>query len=221
MDEPKFRMFRSFPNTELAMEMADLLKKEGIQVKLKDNSPAVDITFTGNPLDDLILLKIPESDFEKAQEILESQAEIKLEEVSSDYYLLEFSNEELYDILANRDDWGEFDYLLAKKVLQSRNVNIDYDRISEEKIKKLEKQANPEPVQMTWIIVGYLMALGGGLLGLMIGWFLWQMKKTLPDGRKIHIYSQNSRMHGRNIFILGILVLAFVLIWFPAVYNNF
>lgn len=57
-----------------------------------------------------------------------------------------------------------------------------------------------------WIYGGYLFALLGGFLGIMIGWHLSSHTKTLPNGQQVYGYSKEDREHGRIIWILGIVM---------------
>ena len=58
--------------------------------------------------------------------------------------------------------------------------------------------------QIGWIAFGYLCAFGGGAIGVFTGWHLMTLKKTLPDGRKVYVYSSNTRKHGQRILLIGI-----------------
>jgi hypothetical protein len=62
---------------------------------------------------------------------------------------------------------------------------------------------------MGWIIVGYITAFLGGVLGIFIGWHLLSFKKTLPDGQRVYEYDTNARKHGQKILIIGIVCLTF------------
>ena len=120
MSESQLSVFKRFNDLSEAQKLAEILKDKGFDVELADNSPALDITFSGNTLDNQIELKIPGADFRKAKDLLFSELDINLEEIDPDYYLLDFSNEELQDILLKCDEWGEYDVLLARKILASK-----------------------------------------------------------------------------------------------------
>ena len=75
------------------------------------------------------------------------------------------------------------------------NVSIKKQRIIE--------LSKPEEGQNSYIIIGYICAILGGLLGLFIGWHLLTYKKTLPNGSQVYAYSENDRKQGNRIVILG------------------
>ena len=113
---------------------------------------------------------------------------------------------ELYDILLKSDEWNKFDYSLAQKILRDRGKNIDKELLDSLKKQRLEDLAKPDENQKPWIIAGYVFALLGGFLGLIIGYFLWTSKKTLPNGQKVYSYSSNDRKHGKYIFYIALII---------------
>ena len=204
-----FAVFKKFANLEQAQELGATLKKNGIENKLVNNSPQIDITFSGNTLQNEVQLLLLQSDFAKANEVLRTEAEKVIEQMDKDYYLFDFTNEELYEIIMKPDEWGAFDYTLTQKLLKDRGVTVDEELINSLRKQRVNDLAKPEEGQQPMVLVGYLLALLGGLLGLLVGWFLWTYKKTLPDGQIVHAYSERDQKHGRNIFILGLFSLIF------------
>ncbi|MWB94205.1 hypothetical protein GON26_07510 [Flavobacterium sp. GA093] len=204
-----FSVFRKYPTLAQAKELKGLLQQHAIETILTDNIPPVDSSFSGSTLQNQYEVKIQFSDFEKAEKILDENAENLIEEVSKDHYLFEFSDEELYDILLKADEWNEFDYKLAQKILIKRGKPIDEDLIKALKKQRLESLAKPEENQKPWIIAGYIFALLGGFLGILIGYSLWTSKKSLPNGQSVYSYNEKDRNHGKNIFYIGLIILPF------------
>ena len=206
LEEEDFSTFEKFHSIELAQETALLLKEHGIEVLLEDISPAVDITFTGNPHEKEVELKIPQVDFERAQTLLEKEVEIGIDNVDQDHYLFEFTDEELLDIQAKPDEWGEFDLILSRKILASRGKDISDEERDTLREKRLEELSKPEDKQTGWILLGYITSLLGGVLGMTIGYILWKQKKTLPNGQKVYTYREEDRNHGKIMLIIGVVV---------------
>lgn len=210
----QYSIFRTFSNFALATELRNTLENNNIETIIDDNSSPVDVTFSvGASAQDKIEIRIKESDFEKAESILEIAAEEKLNDIDPNYYLFEFTNEELYDILLKSDEWNKFDYTLAQKILKERGKNIDKALIDTLKKQRLEELAKPEENQKPWIIGGYLFALLGGFLGIIIGYFLWTSKKTLPNGQKVFSYSAKDRKQGKIIFYISVIVFPCILLF--------
>lgn len=210
--EEEYSIFKKYPTLEQASELKKLLDGEGIESVLGDNIPPVDVTFSGSTLQHEFEVRIKPSDFDKAEGILEKQAENLIDQVDKDYYLFDFTDEELYEILLKSDEWNEFDYTLAQKILSQRGKPIDKALLNSLKNERIKQLAKPEENQRSWIVAGYIFAFLGGILGIIIGYFLWTAKKTLPNGEKVYSYSENDRKHGKYIFIISVIIFPFALI---------
>ncbi len=201
-----YSIFKKFSVLEQAKDVEQLLRDNNIDTIIADNVPSVDSNFGANPLNNEIEIRIKQSDFDKASKILESQVENLINTIDDDYYLLSFTDDELYDILLKSDEWSEFDYSLSKKLLKERGKSIDDELLKSLKLKRLKELAKPEGNQNSWIIAGYIFAILGGFLGLIIGYFLWTSKKTLPNGQKVYSYYPKDRKHGKYIFYISLII---------------
>ena len=120
MDE--FVLFKRFTDAGQAKELAEELASKGIECQLIDDSLSKEITFSTNSE-----LLIRPSDFEKANKILDKKADELLVKIDKKHYLYEFTNDELYDILAKPDTWNSLDYKLAQQILKERGQEINED----------------------------------------------------------------------------------------------
>lgn len=207
-----YSIFKKFPTLEQASELKELFNENGIESLIADNIPLVDITFSGNTSQNEYEVKIKQSDFGKAEEILEKNAENLIDEIDKDHYLFQFTDEELYEILLKSDEWNEVDYILAQKILKQRGKSIDKDLLKSFKDERLNDLAKPEKSQKYWIIAGYIFSFLGGFLRLIIGFSLWTTKKYLPNGQKVYSYSPNDRKHGEYIFYIGLIIAPIILL---------
>lgn len=205
-------VFRKFPSLIQAQELQTLLNQNNIITVLTDNIAPVDVTFSGNTLLNQYEIKIDTADFEKAQAVVEKEAENILDQIDQDYYLLRFTNEELYEVLLKSDEWNIFDYKLAQKLLTDRGKTIDPEMLSSLRKERLKILAKPEENQKPWIIAGYLFSFLGGGIGIVIGYSLWTSKKTLPNGERIYSYNDLDREHGKIIFFIGLIIFPLALI---------
>lgn len=213
-----FTTFRNFPTLIQAKELETLLNDNNIKTLLTDNIAPIDITFSGNTLQNQYEIKIDLSDFQYAENILEKEAENLLDTIDNEYYLLSFSNEELYEVLLNSDEWNVFDYKLAQKILSQRGKTIDPEMLASLKKERLKILAKPEENQKPWIIAGYIFSLLGGGIGIVIGYSLWKSKKTLPNGERVYSYNDQDRKSGKNIFLISIII--FPLSFIFSVFSN-
>ncbi|MGJ8684071.1 MAG: hypothetical protein ACSHWW_05590 [Nonlabens sp.] len=202
-------IFKKYSNLEMALETKNLLEKHGIKVIMDDNVPPVDVTFTNDTVKHQIELRIAPEQFEKATSIMEQDIEDSVMSAASDHYLFSFSDEELYGILIKKDEWSAYDYLLAKRILKERGKSIDEEMISALRKTRLDELSQPEKSQKAFIYAGYIFALLGGFIGMIIGYMLWTSKKTLPDGKQIFNYSAKDRRQGLTLFIVSVVFFLF------------
>lgn len=206
----EYLTFRKFNSQEELMGLTELLDKNGIEYVVEDTSVSFDLTFSGNDAFNKDLrVKIKQTDFDHANDLLEGQAKYAITEIDNDNYLLEFTDEELLEILEKPDEWNSFDFIAAQKILKKRGVEITKDKIEELKRERLNELAQPEKGQPFWVVLGYIISLFGGILGIFIGWHLLSFKKTLPNGQRVYAYETAARKHGQKIFYFGIVCFLF------------
>lgn len=177
-------LFRKYPTLEQASALNVFLNENGIETVLANNIAPVDIAFSGNTVQNQYEIRISIEDFDKAEQLLKQRAEQENLTVSPDHYLFSFSNEELYDILINADEWNEFDYNLAIKILVEKGKPIDNELLNSLREQRLQTLAKPEENQKPWIIAGYTFAILGGFLGIIIGYFFGLQRKHYPMENK-------------------------------------
>ena len=206
----EFVIFQKFNTESQAVDFGSLLNENRIEFFIENISINFDPILSNNEFGKEFCIKIKQNDFEKANAILREKAKTEINEIQDDYYLLSFSNEELIDVIEKSDEWNKFDVELAHKLLKERGNEITDEQINELKKQRIIELSKPEEGQNVYIIIGYVCALLGGLLGIFIGWHLSTFKKTLPNGNRIYAYSENDRKHGNRILILGVV---FIVIW--------
>lgn len=205
MNPKDYSLFKKFIDSEETKAFTSFLNENDIRYQEVDNSPIVDITFANNPLDKETQILVHKDDYERLQELQQDLAKEALNQVDEGYYLLEFTDEELYDVVLKKDEWGPFDYQLAQKLLKERGKEVNPELLTSLERQRIEDLAQPEQGQKPWIYAGYFFSFMGGFIGLLIGWYLWNYRKTLPDGRKVYAYSKEDQNHGRNIFFIGVI----------------
>lgn len=119
-----YRTYRRFNDMALAQQTAQALTDSGIHNIIADGTKYFDVSFAQNSFAADINLKLLPEDFAKADLVLERLFAPALNEMDKDYYLYSFTDQELTDIIAKPDEWGDFDYQLAKQLLQQRGKII-------------------------------------------------------------------------------------------------
>ena len=133
-------IFRKSINKSIIEEVASILERENIDFQLIDNEKYFDATFVTDPSKIEYQLLIQKEDFENAETLITKYYSENLI-IPEDYYLKEFSDEELIEIIYKKDEWNEFDYEVAKSILKDRGIVIsetDIERINSERLEKLK-----------------------------------------------------------------------------------
>lgn len=208
--EEEFTTFQKFNDQNSALQLGDFFKEKGLEYLLEDNSLSFDPSFANNGFGKEFCIKLKQSDFEKGKAFLIENAEKEIVEIDKDYYLFSFTDKELFELIAASDEWSPFDVSLAERLLKERGKEVTLEEIENIKTNRIFELSKPEKSQRTYIIIGYITAILGGILGIFIGWHLLTFKKTLPNGNRIYAYSENDRKQGNLILIIGGI---FLVIW--------
>ena len=199
-----FITYRIFPNREVASDTTDILDKAGITYFIEEDAVNFDPSYANNELNKDFCLKIHPSSFKLADKAIEEFYVSQIDHIPSDYYLFEFSDAELIEILEKPDEWGSLDYILAKQLLLKRGVEIHPVQTEDLKRKRLVELSKQETVGKGTLIAGYLFSIFLFPVGIIMGWNWTYGKKTLPDGSRIHSYNDSVRFHGKAVFFIGI-----------------
>lgn len=203
----EYKTYKIFNDYGLARDLETTLFQNNIEYVVDNTSLPFDPSFANNPLNQEYRVKIRPEDFVKANMILEKEAAVELQDVDPGYYLFDFSNEELLQLIAKRDEWNDFDFLLARKILDQRGVYLKISELVEMEEQRFEELSEPEQVKPGWMYAGFLFALLGGIFGIIMGWFISTNTKTLPNGESTYCYSESDRKKGRLMFIIGVVFL--------------
>lgn len=214
-------VFRKSNDKHIIEEIISILNRHSIAYKTIDNEKDFDPSFVTNPGRIQYQILISDNDFEIANKAV-SEYYAQEVTISEDYYLLEYSDEELKEILFKKDEWNEFDYEAAKKILKERGENITEEELNVINEKRLDSLRNdyekPEEVK-NYITVGYILAIIGCLLSLAFGMLIFvsyaiaiaiiKLKKQLPNGERVYYFNEQDRKHGKRILGLSIIFTVF------------
>jgi hypothetical protein len=204
--------YKKFNDIALANELAGILEQHDITYRIEEESTLFNPTFYADETAKDYAVKISANDFLRVNDIIKTEEAQNVEVADRDHYLYDFTNEELTDLISKPDEWSQFDNLLAVNILKERGVNLTDQTIKQLNNKRLEQLKQPEPPQSSWIVMGYLFALLGGVIGSFIGWHLSNSKKTLPNGEQVFTYAEADRTNGKRIFYISIIVLLAIVI---------
>lgn len=214
----EFATYQQFFSAEEAEGIIDVLKANGIPYKFELGMGTVDKVIGGDT-NNYYELRISPGEFERVTSLILSNTTVNLEELEKDHYLFSFTDKELYNIIANPDDWGRQDYLVAVELLKQRGDEYTPEELQKLRHSKMERLAVPEKTTGDWIVLGYVFAILGGLIAIVWGYTLWNFTKLLPDGRRVFMYSERDRRHGKRIFLIG--VIAFITSLLLRLYSDY
>jgi Rps23 Pro-64 3,4-dihydroxylase Tpa1-like proline 4-hydroxylase len=195
--------YQMFHVQQEAESLKDFLIENGIDCFVKDTTPRFDPSFANNESQKEFRVMVLPEDFERANQAQLAYYQQFVEEMDADYYLLDFSDEELFTILDEPDKWSKYDFVASQKILADRGRTINHIQIQKLKKQRLEQLAQPEDKQGFWIFVAYFCSFLGGFLGILIGYHFCWHKKSLPNGNQVFAYTNNIRKHGYYVFVIG------------------
>ena len=207
MEDTSFVTFQKFNDRSLALDLANILQQNNIEFEIDDTNN-FDPAFSHSELNEEYRIKLRQEDFAKANQILLDIYAKQIDDVPADYYLFTFSDEELMEIVSKQDEWSQLDYLLAMKLLKRHGKEVKNEKVQELKEQRIQELIKKERMPAVWIFIGYLFAIMGGMIGIIIGVILLT-KKVLPDGQKVYIYDTDDRKHGKGILIFGVMGMVF------------
>ena len=218
----EFITYEKFATVPELRELVDLLEANNIPYELEDDVPLVDAAFANPKHHRDYRIKLYAEDFEHVTELRNNIEIPELDEIDPGYYLLDFTDEELIDLISKQDEWSPFDFQLAQKLLKDRGREISSQKMGELKEERIQELSEPEKHGVGGIVAGYIFTILGGaisfiisgyliplliLIGLIIGGYIVSSKKTLPNGERKHTFIEADRTHGKIILIIGIPVL--------------
>lgn len=204
----QYLTFRKLESEEEAQAIRQLLTANDIPSELEINKALLDTTFMGQQFDPPYRVKIPADSFTKAEALVRNSVAVNLQDVEPDYYLLSFTREELLEVVEKKDEWGNYDYALALRLLKEKGVELTENDLQQLDKRRVTELSKPDEGNKFWIFVGYFSAALGGALGMFIGIFMLRTKKTLPDGTRVYAFGEAPRKHGKYILITGLTALA-------------
>lgn len=212
-----FLTFQRFNDPALAQAMADILKTQGIETRIENDAPVFDPSYAFNSINSDIHLNIRPADFTRAHQVLVEYYRSHLSDVDPEYYLFQFTNEELLAILSAADDWGPFDNALAERILTDRGHPLTPTQTTEMRDQRVAELSKPEPLAKKWLFLGYALLVIIPLASCIQGGIIAYYKKTLPNGERVYAYEKADRRQGKALFFIGgalqVLVWGFRIWW--------
>lgn len=211
--EAGFRNFQTFASAGAAQPLLQALAEAGIpyHTTLDTGQVAFDPSFANNQLTSNFTVQLALADFERGTQLLNQLNQHALSQLDPDHYLFRFTDEELMDIVVKPDEWSALDVALAGQLLRKRGRDISSDTLQLLRQRRVAELAQPDQDHKALVRSGYLSAMLGGVIGIVVGYQLYTNRKQLPTGQRVYAYSPTDRVHGMRIMVLGICVFILVM----------
>jgi len=194
-DEKKYILFRVFREEDDMKFFTDVLDDCGIDYTIENPradsndvlASAYGVQMAEDAMQYKFMLMIAEDDFERAQtEVHKHIAEWISNAGSEENSLLnEFNDEELLDVIKKPDEWAVEDIVMAQSLLEKRGKHVSDEVVEAYRNKRLEEVRQPKFGGYGTIIIGYIFAFLGGVIGIFLAASLL--------GKKTHLQRRKSR----------------------------
>ncbi len=154
-------------------------------------------------------LTLPQEQFEKANDLITK--EVERTGVPQDYYLRDFDDAQLREILVNVYEWSRQDIAAAAILLRERNVTVYSNQLQGQKeAKRLAIKKKEGRLSLPVLLIMYTTALLGGFATLVGGAFVYFATSVNPEGIRDYTFIQDYRIHGLAIMVIsGVMIAAY------------
>lgn len=213
----RFVTFRTLYSEEAANQMAQFFEQHQIPCKLGADMRKRDHIFIGGIMDFEYYVQIEPDDFDRANQLLDQEAEGELKDVPDDYYLYDFTMEELQAVRNDRSKWSNLDYVLAGKLLQEKqSASLTPEAAAPAKTAAPTTTVIREPrahtlLEIVLLGLGYALLFFYPLIPVVGGLLIARTKKPVAGGKTQYEFSQPSRVLGYILSVCGLLFFLYFL----------
>lgn len=158
----KFIEYSKFPDLESALEYTKILEENNIPFQLDDSAMRFKVDATYDAWEKNYILKLQESDIERAEKIFDKQLKKEVSETTEDHYLYSFADNDILDLIANQGEWTKAEIALALKIAKERNIELSAEKIKGAKKKNETKSESRLTIEKTagtfWVIAIFSIA---------------------------------------------------------------
>ncbi len=161
------------------------------------------------------IIEVQEDQYESARQLVFSYDD---ESATQEMSMSDYSEEELKEMVLNPDDWHPDFVSGAKKELSKRGTEVNEADVKKTRDDKISQdKAGTEPKKALFYVM-WLLALAGGYIGLIAGYYYWQGKARGTDGNRYYIYTKKYRTLGSYMFLSGLISILIQVIYFLRIY---
>jgi hypothetical protein len=200
---------RKFFSVEDADALAAVLMEHGILSVVKRGGVAATDLLWSNFHDKEIGVNIREEDMPRALALMEKLAQQAGDDPESP--MNDMTEDELWEVVTHPDQWDEGGVAQAKRILQSKGVELNTFQVKEARKVRTKATAKPDAIAPWRIWSGYLFSFLIPIVGILYGSSLIWHKKTLPDGSRVSGYSKKIRNDGRAMILIAFVT---IVLWY-------
>jgi len=220
-DKNELILLESYLEDKEAYKARILLDKNKIHNKYfcsRSNIEKAYLISNSNPTE----IWVKQLDFENAYNIINQN---KLDE-ENDIQITDFSNDELINIIKNKDEWHESFINEAVKLIKKRNIPINEEEINQLNIEKLNlikqgKEAHPATLFIFWLLTFmsvFFLVFGFfgfifGFSGTIAGFLYWKSTIKASDGNRYFLFNKKTQAHGKYMFFTGLILISALFIY--------
>lgn len=194
-------------------EIEALLKENDITYEVSSAEALLDSVIVGEGLFPKYTLKLLPGEFERVNELIRTHFEQKDFKISDYPQLSQLDNAELLEILQKPEEWSIESGIVARKILRSRDYQIDEEEIKtlrEEHLSESRKGKKVFPfAQLLYLlafVAGFYIHIVFMLIGIGMGFYYTYGKATDPRGQKYLLYDQRARLIGKVLLYGGMIL---------------
>lgn len=207
----RFVTFRTLYSEEAANQLAQFFEQHQVPCKVGADMRKRDHIFMGGIMDFEYYVQIEPDDFDKANQLLDQEAERELNDVPDDYYLYDFTMEELKGIRNDRSQWSNLDYVLAGKLLQEKQSAPPAPTPAAPASTVIREPRSHTLLEIILLGLGYALLFFYPLIPVIGGLLIARTKKPVAGGKTQYEFSEPSRVLGYVLSACGLLFFLYFL----------
>jgi len=117
-----FIPFQKFPDIISAKELIMLLGANDISYQVDDSGQR--FSLIPDTVNNFIVIKIAESDFEKANSLVENQEKVGFGNLDAEHYIETFEDKDVIEIITYPEEWTKDEVSIAYEIAEERNLDL-------------------------------------------------------------------------------------------------
>ena len=197
------KKYKSFESVGLAQLLTELLDESKTYYELHNSEGKIE-GFDPSQPHGVIEVWIAEDQFDYIDDLIEEKVNSELDTVADDYFIFEFSNDELRNVLINAHEWSPLDLALANKLLKERGEPFDKEELEKIREENIAESALARNISKGRKITGLIVAFLFPLIGIITALIYLLASKEDLSGKKVPKYGEPTKKHGKIVIIVAL-----------------